>query len=90
MWVVSDPDESRAMLSKNVDNPAYIVASDALNKSILATAIGPHYRKLKGAWTPLFLPASLQNYATLMVDAARNLVASLLPHAGAAAMDVVL
>ncbi|KAK9835483.1 hypothetical protein WJX74_001193 [Apatococcus lobatus] len=50
---------------------------------------GPHYRKLKGAWTPLFLPASLQNYCTLMDGAACNLAASLLPHAGAAEMNIV-
>ncbi|KAK9835683.1 hypothetical protein WJX74_005837 [Apatococcus lobatus] len=50
---------------------------------------GPHYRKLKGAWTPLFLPASLQNYATLMDGAARNLVASLRPHTRATAIDLV-
>ncbi|KAK9819471.1 hypothetical protein WJX74_010524 [Apatococcus lobatus] len=89
MWVVSDPDVSRAMLSRNVDKPPYVSESKSYSESILAFANGPHYRKLKLHWTPLFLQGSLQHYITLMEGGAKNLVASLQPQAGSAAIDII-
>ncbi|KAK9821169.1 hypothetical protein WJX74_003820 [Apatococcus lobatus] len=90
MWVISDPDMSRSVLSRNADRPPFPVeVNEKFRKSLLAVANGQHYRLLKSAWSPMFLPASLQNYVSLMDTAAKNLIESMRPHAGGLAFDVL-
>ena len=50
---------------------------------------GQHYRLLKAAWSPMFLPNSLESYTSLMDTAVENLIKSMKLHLGAEAFDVL-